>query len=189
MHNPIETAPRDGTLVRLLVEFTEHNIEDSIEPSWTIGACIDDNVGEDERIGWQFAGWCWSHDHFTEGKGNVIGWLPMIDEEKSNVNRQWVADQFDFLEGLVNEHTYWEIVDKVMKLLPVTQTATEITANDSALNDPDRGWIPNAQYLLDHSPYAVRVREGGGPECLVSSLVATFLKMQHQLMAYEKRIK
>lgn len=75
---PMESAPRDGTMVRLLVEFTDHATEDA-ETAPTIGACNDDNVPEDERIGWQFAGWCWDHDHFTEGKGTPVGWLPMLD--------------------------------------------------------------------------------------------------------------
>lgn len=70
---PMDTAPRDGTLVRLLVEFSEHDVEDSEGPHWTIGAWPGEG---DENSDWQFAGWCWSHDHFTEGKGTPIGWLP-----------------------------------------------------------------------------------------------------------------
>ncbi len=79
---PMNTAPRDGTVVRLLVQFEEHLIEDTDEPAWTIGACNDDLVPEDERTGWQVAGWCWEHDHFTEGKGTPVGWLPMLDSPK-----------------------------------------------------------------------------------------------------------
>jgi len=78
---PMETAPRDGTMVRLLVLFEEHATEDTAESAWTIGVCNDDHVGEDQRIGWQFAGWCWTHDHFTEGKGTPVGWLPLIDSQ------------------------------------------------------------------------------------------------------------
>ena len=79
---PMDAAPRDGTLVRLLVDFDENAIEDSISATWTIGACNDDNVSEGERIGWQFAGWCWTHDHFTEGTGTPVGWLPLIDGQR-----------------------------------------------------------------------------------------------------------
>ncbi len=79
----METAPRDGTMIHLLVQFEENATEDTAEPAWTIGACNDDNVGDDERVGWQFAGWCWTHDHFTEGKGTPVGWLPMIDSNVS----------------------------------------------------------------------------------------------------------
>lgn len=71
---PMDTAPRDGTMVRLLVNFTDHATEDTAGPAWTIGAYPSDN----ESGGWQFAGWCWTHDHFTEGEGTPIGWLPML---------------------------------------------------------------------------------------------------------------
>ncbi len=78
-HDPrwrdMATAPRDGTMLRLLVEFTEHSTEDA-DQAPTIGANNFDNDGEDR---WQFAGWCWSHDHFVEGKGEPVGWLPMIE--------------------------------------------------------------------------------------------------------------
>lgn len=90
-------APTDGTMVRLLVEFEEHSTEDA-EQAPTIGANNFDNDGEDV---WRFAGWCWSHDHFTEGKGTPVGWLPMLDGPKlSPVAEQpapvAVAMSFDF---------------------------------------------------------------------------------------------
>lgn len=79
-HNPgwrdMSTAPRDGTMLRLLVEFEEHSTEDADEAP-TIGANNFDNDGVDE---WKFSGWCWTHDHFTEGRGVPVGWLPMLDE-------------------------------------------------------------------------------------------------------------
>lgn len=80
---PMNTAPRDGTMIRLLVQFTEHATEDKAGPAWTIGARNDHNVGELEWGGWQFAGWCWTHDHFTEGKGTPVGWLPLIDGQSN----------------------------------------------------------------------------------------------------------
>lgn len=82
---PMDSAPADGTMVRLLVQFEDHATEDTEGPAWTIGACNDDNVGDDERVGWQFAGWCWDHDHFTEGKGTPVGWLPLIDTSPKGV--------------------------------------------------------------------------------------------------------
>ncbi|WP_053092016.1 hypothetical protein [Stenotrophomonas maltophilia] len=75
---PMDTAPTDGTLVRLLVDFTSNAIEDTAGPAWTIGSNNDSNVMADERVGWQFAGWCWDHDHFTEGEGTPVGWLPLV---------------------------------------------------------------------------------------------------------------
>lgn len=71
----LDTAPRDGTMVRLLVDYSEgeHPLEDTHDEAWTIGFNNDVNDGQDT---WKFAGWCWSQDHFTEGKGRVLGWLP-----------------------------------------------------------------------------------------------------------------
>lgn len=76
---PMDTAPRDGTMVRLLVQFTEHATEDTDGPAWTIGANNGEHDGGDL---WCFAGWCWTHDHFTEGKGTPVGWLPLIDGQR-----------------------------------------------------------------------------------------------------------
>ena len=72
---PMESAPRDSTLVRLLVNFEANSLEDSPDPVWTIGANCFDNDGIDE---WKFAGWDWSQDCFAEGAGKPIGWLPML---------------------------------------------------------------------------------------------------------------
>ncbi len=80
---PIETAPKDSTIIRLLVDYSadeaEHPLEDDTL-AWTIGHNSDDNVGDGEGSGWQFAGWCWSHDHYTQGVGKPIGWLPLHGE-------------------------------------------------------------------------------------------------------------
>ena len=76
---PIETAPKDGTQLLLLVDFEDHSTEDVRGPARTIGANNDDNVGPGEGEGWQFAGWCWSHDHYTQGTGKPVGWMPMPD--------------------------------------------------------------------------------------------------------------
>lgn len=74
---PMQTAPRDGTIIRLLVQFEDHPLEDdNTKPLWTIGGNSFDNTGEDL---WQFAGWCWTHDRFTDGVGTPVGWLPLID--------------------------------------------------------------------------------------------------------------
>jgi hypothetical protein len=73
---PMNTAPKDGTIVRLLVDYSGdgcHPLEDA-EVAQTIGGCTDDHTGLTE--GWKFAGWSWEQDCFTEGKGKPIGWLP-----------------------------------------------------------------------------------------------------------------
>jgi len=66
---PMETAPLDGTLVRLLVKFDNHGIEDTNEPTATIGS---HNDGE-----WNFVGWDWHCDEWARGSGDLLGWLPM----------------------------------------------------------------------------------------------------------------
>lgn len=77
---PMDTAPKDGTLVLLLIapsEERDHALEDTAEASRTIGHNNFDNDGEDR---WQFAGWCWSHDHYTEGEGMPSAWAPLLKQ-------------------------------------------------------------------------------------------------------------
>lgn len=77
---PVETAPRDGRLLRPLVDYSG---EDSLNPlsdagiAWTVGCNCFDNNEEDD---WLMAGWNWTHDFFCEGRGRVIGWLPFHPE-------------------------------------------------------------------------------------------------------------
>lgn len=71
---PLSTAPKDGTLLELVVDYTDghHPLHDALIAP-TIGFNDLDNTGEDE---WRFAGWCWCNDHFTQGEGKVIAWRP-----------------------------------------------------------------------------------------------------------------
>lgn len=46
-------------------------------------------------------------------------------------------------------------------------------------------WVENAEYLLNCCPHTIRVREGGGPEDLLSSLICTFMSMERKLERYE----
>ena len=73
---PLDLAPRDGTIVRLCVNYTDMEpwlpLEDA-NIAWTIGGNNFDNDGQDE---WRFAGWSWQQDLWCEGKGKVIGWSP-----------------------------------------------------------------------------------------------------------------
>lgn len=94
---PVETAPTDGTLLRLLVEHEDHGhpLEDSDRPTPTIGFNNHDNDGEHT---WQMAGWCWSHDHFTEGRGEVVGWLPFEDVAQDTLDL--MRDEFQRINAL-----------------------------------------------------------------------------------------
>jgi hypothetical protein len=67
-------APKDGTMLRLLIKpdaDTFTSFEDSTEPYVTIGFNQFADTQDDE---WHFAGWDWSHDCITQGRGEVIGW-------------------------------------------------------------------------------------------------------------------
>lgn len=67
----MDAAP-EGEMLRLYVQFEEHPTDDV--PG---GACAA-TIGFKDSEGWHFAGWCWSHDHFTDGKGKPVAWLPML---------------------------------------------------------------------------------------------------------------
>lgn len=111
-HDPkwrdIGTAPRDGTLVRLLVDFTEHATEDSeAMPSPTIGANSFDHTGEDL---WQFAGWSWEQDCFTQGAGEPVGWLPLLDTphaDPAEVESKLSEQRAEFAKASQIEHAKW----------------------------------------------------------------------------------
>lgn len=70
----MDVAPKDGTFLWLLVDYTDgsHPLEDATQ-AWTIGFNCLETLGDDE---WQFAGWDWCQDRFTEGRGVVIDWRP-----------------------------------------------------------------------------------------------------------------
>lgn len=66
-------------IVMLLVDYREdgdHALDDA-DIAITVGHNNDHNIGEGEGQGWQFAGWCWTHDHYVEGKGKPVGWMPL----------------------------------------------------------------------------------------------------------------
>lgn len=74
---PITTAPRDGTLVLLLIapsDNRDHPLEDTSGCSRTIGH---NNFACDGEDVWLFAGWCWDHDHYIQGVGTPVSWQPI----------------------------------------------------------------------------------------------------------------
>jgi len=79
---PMEDAPKDGSILRLLVKFDRKSaagaFEDTAEPSWTIGTNNKANTGEDR---WDIVGWSWEQDVFCHAHGaTAIGWLPFHTE-------------------------------------------------------------------------------------------------------------
>lgn len=87
---PIDQAKKDGTLYLLLVA-ADLDSEDSSMPTEnelhyrTVGHNNFENDGEDS---WQFAGWCWSHDHFVEGRGKPVMFqeMPELPASLENAN-------------------------------------------------------------------------------------------------------
>lgn len=76
---PMEAWDQRDEPVMLLVDYRgdgDHPLEDA-NFAITVGHNNDHNVGEDEGTGWHFAGWCWSHDHYVEGRGKPVGWMPL----------------------------------------------------------------------------------------------------------------
>lgn len=71
---PVDSAPRDGRQLRLLVEFEENSTDDALR-GVTIGANYFEQNGLED---WVFAGWSWTQDCYTSGVGKVIGWLPLL---------------------------------------------------------------------------------------------------------------
>lgn len=79
---PIAEAPTDGTLLLLLVDYRDEQIGRALEDELfgrTIGFNNLDNDGEDA---WKFAGWCWEHDHFVEGKGKPVAFASLTESPK-----------------------------------------------------------------------------------------------------------
>ena len=87
--HPLGTAPKDGTIVQLLVQFVAHPpgqetvlngagpLYDTADACWTIGGNSVENTGIDH---WQFVGWNWEQDYFvdtsTDAGHRVLGWAP-----------------------------------------------------------------------------------------------------------------
>lgn len=77
---PMEEWDERDEPVLLLVDYRDggaHPLEDC-GIGLTIGHNNDHNT-PGEGKGWQFAGWCWSHDHYTEGRGIPIAWKPLTE--------------------------------------------------------------------------------------------------------------
>lgn len=74
---PIETAPKDDTLVLLLLardDAFDNGIESEADHlPRTIGHNNFEHDGIDK---WQFSGWNWENDYYTEGLGTPTHWMP-----------------------------------------------------------------------------------------------------------------
>jgi len=149
---PMESAPRDSTLVRLLVNFEANSLEDSPDPVWTIGANCFDNDGIDE---WKFAGWDWSQDCFAEGAGKPIGWLPMLSatppsavpvvgqlvEAFDKAEDSWMRKAIELesqMQGLSNEiNDFQNTIERQKREIDALEADNLDLRSDEALNEAE----------------------------------------------------
>ena len=105
---PLDTAPKDHTMIWLLVDYSDEGrnpLEDEIL-GWTIGFNGEEHTGISQ---WQFTGWNWQQDCFTEGFGKVVGWYPL-----TRPNTIPIPTDADLLAGygkLVKNQTLADIMD------------------------------------------------------------------------------
>lgn len=91
-------APRNGTLLLLLIipdENRDHPLEDTANPSLSIGHNNFDNDGDDV---WQFAGWSWEQDCYTEGRGKPGAWKIAPIAGTDNITGRHAAGPLNPLE-------------------------------------------------------------------------------------------
>ncbi|MDU4250512.1 hypothetical protein [Pseudomonas sp.] len=147
---PMATAPTDGTLVRLLVQFEEHSIDDGEGPFPTIGF---NNVENDRLDEWQFAGWCWGHDHFTTGEGTPIGWLPLHGElvpgDEPTAPEALATKLIDTWCATHGGQIPWE------KAVEITAVATSMSSEERerllAMADTTTDQVPDSRPTLAYS--------------------------------------
>lgn len=123
---PIETAPKDSSMLRLLVNFDDHSLEDGSEPCWTIGTNALSDTGVDE---WLFAGWDWTHDRFTQGTGTPIGWLPMLytspQAQPLTVEQIWENDAIMALNA--DAGLSLTMLEKIVRIVEASHSITKGT--------------------------------------------------------------
>lgn len=94
----LAAAPKDGTLLKLLVNWTAGEW-DPFEDETTDGnaswfpledkrACWTIGFWDEVNAAWQIVGWCWLHDRFVDTKApQVLAWAPFLtDDEKQTVD-------------------------------------------------------------------------------------------------------
>lgn len=132
--NDPETAPKDGTLLRLLVlPSQDHDdpitsFEDSREPYQTIGFNMLKHTLEDV---WQFVGWDWCNDSFIDGHGSVIGWLPFEGKVHGKL--------FEFLKNnlKLEKKVDWDGSEVAELFLTNPETGEKVSLGSVTVKDGD----------------------------------------------------
>lgn len=158
------TAPKDSTIVRLLVEFEDGPFEEDNLPQWTIGTNHLNNTGVDE---WLFAGWDWTHDRFTQGSGKVIGWLPMLatqptaSPEQAEAPSDWDSNP----DGIKPGQDSPVRMDAGTGAFDAPEVFANVDRARAALQRPTRGWSLNP--LLQAVGRAQAALNGHCPSCKI----------------------
>lgn len=92
-YRPMDTAPKDGTMLRLFCRFDGDSSTGAFEDAdegWTIGTNNMANTGEDV---WDIVGWDWMQDTFRQAHtAQPLGWLPFhADPEPASGLLQQIA--------------------------------------------------------------------------------------------------
>ncbi|WP_376956450.1 Lar family restriction alleviation protein (plasmid) [Azospirillum sp. A26] len=157
---------KDGTMVRLLIEQpADSSVDEETNPTadvaagetWeTIGWNNAENTGGE--TGWQFAGWDWSHDCWTEGRGKVVGWLPYRSApaaapspapQEALTVLQWLLEQWEGDGWVTNQEAMAARVRDVLSgKASATPPAGEvrealIKAAETLLQAPDLHDVPD----------------------------------------------
>lgn len=96
---PASEAPTDGTYVVVVVDWGAHakhleetsnvvglgHIHDTARYDITFGFNNAADTLEPAEDCWNTVGWCWSHDHHTDGSPRVVAYLP--DAKLQDVHR------------------------------------------------------------------------------------------------------
>lgn len=93
----------------------------------------------------------------------------------------WIADSRELSEILLSSENSGEEMTLMSSAKLGDLIAKKATLEKELQAGPGMGWVENVTHLLNNCKYTVRQREGGGPECLVSTLIVTFQKMQDML--------
>lgn len=186
---PMETAPKDGTVVRLLVRFTENGFEDAgpEKAVWTIGQNGADHHPEDDE--WLFAGWNWQQDCFTQGVGEPIGWLPMIDAPSQpapvvgGFDAWWKsfsvsAESPDTLDDRTFAEAAWSAAllsarpggeDPIGWVFQHDETGRTTFCPNDGVNNPDNFAANNPRFVLTGPAYTHPAQAGGDSAAPLSS--------------------
>ena len=87
----IETAPKNGQLISLLVDHTVAPTWTPFEDEnigWTIGFNSYEHTGDDL---WEIVGWDWQQDEYANGTGKILGWRPfdtVVPSEYTNPTKE-----------------------------------------------------------------------------------------------------